>query len=51
VDSNSTTQTKIIQAFHSLATGGHCGILATYNRIQKLFCWKGLKNAVTSFVQ
>jgi hypothetical protein len=50
IGANIALQTKIIQAFHSSPTGGHSGSQATYQRIQKLFCWKGLKNYVTSFI-
>jgi hypothetical protein len=51
IGANIALQTKIIQAFHSSPTGGHSGSQATYQRIQKLFCWKGLKNYVTSFIK
>jgi hypothetical protein len=51
VGSNSEIQAKIIQAFHSSAIGGHSGIQATFQKIQKLFCWKGLKTSVDSFVR
>jgi hypothetical protein len=51
IASNSALQTKIISAFHASAIGGHSGIQATYKIINKLFCWKGLKQDVTSFVQ
>jgi hypothetical protein len=43
---NSVLQTKIIQAFHSSALGGHSSIHATTQRVQKHFVWKGLKTSV-----
>lgn len=48
---NSRLQTKIINAFHSSAMGGHSGIQATYKRIKKLFYWSGIKGDVESFVK
>jgi predicted metal-dependent hydrolase len=48
---NTTIQTKIIQAMHCSAPGGHFGIQATYQRVNKLFCWKELRKLVDSFVR
>lgn len=31
--------------------GGHSGILATYQRIRKLFYWPGLKQGVEDFIK
>jgi hypothetical protein len=50
VGANSTTQTKIIKAFHSSSIGGLSRIQATHKKIRKLFSWKGLKSSVESFV-
>ena len=50
VGANSAIQTKIIAAFHSSAVGGHSGQHATYHRIKRLFCWKGLKQDVAAFI-
>ena len=51
VAQNSAMQTKLIDAFHSSAIGGHSGVQATYQRIHRLFHWKGLKLAVEDFVK
>lgn len=51
VGNNSAVRTKIIAALHATAVGGHSGILATYNRLKKLFYWKGLKQDVDNFVK
>jgi hypothetical protein len=51
VGSNTAVQTKIIQVMHGSALGGHSGIQATYQRVNRLFCWKGLKKSVDSFVR
>ena len=48
---NSIVQTKLIVALHSSAVGGHSGQHATYHRIKKLFCWKGLKQDVENFIR
>ena len=51
VAQNSALQTKLITALHSSAIGGHSGVQATYQRIHRLFHWKGLKSAVEDFVK
>jgi hypothetical protein len=48
---NSALRTKLIATLHDSAVGGHSGIQATYQRIKKVFWWKGLKNDVTQYVQ
>ena len=48
---NAGLQTKIIEALQSSPVGGHSGILATYQKIKKLFHWAGIKTAVKEFVQ
>jgi hypothetical protein len=42
IGSNSALRTKLIAALHDSAMGGHSGIHATYQRVKKLFWWKGL---------
>jgi hypothetical protein len=39
VGANSALHTKIINAFHSSAMGGHSGIHATFQKVNKLFSW------------
>lgn len=51
VGSNVGLQTKIIHTLHSTPIGGHSGIQQTYQRIKKLFIWKGLKHDVENFVR
>ena len=51
VGANSALQTKLINAFHASAIGGHSGSQATYQRLKQLFTWKGMKQHVESFVQ
>jgi hypothetical protein len=51
IGANVGLQTKLIQAFHASALGGHSGIHTTYQRINKLFTRPGLKLAVQEFVQ
>jgi hypothetical protein len=48
---NSALQTKLINAFHSSAVGGHSGVHATYQHLKRLFAWHGLKAQVTDFVR
>jgi hypothetical protein len=51
IGANVGLQTKLIQAFHSSALGGHSGIQTTYQRLHKLVVWPGIKLAVQEFVQ
>jgi hypothetical protein len=44
-------QTKILEAVHSAAVGGHSGVPVTYRRLKQLFAWQGMKKAVHQFVQ
>jgi hypothetical protein len=50
VASSPDLQTKIIQALHSSAIGGHSGFLVTYMKIKKLFAWTGMKQMIHQFV-
>jgi hypothetical protein len=51
VGANSALHTKIISAFHSSAMGGHSGIQATFQRVNKLFSWPGLRHDVELFIK
>jgi hypothetical protein len=51
VGQNLGLHTKIIKALHACAIGGHYGVQATYQRVQKSFYWPGLKSAVELFVK
>lgn len=51
IGANTAIQTKLINAFHASAIGGHSGVTATYQRVKKLFAWRGLKQAVEDFVR
>lgn len=48
---NSSLQTKLINAFHASAIGGHSGIKATYHRLKQLFFWRGMKLDVDNYVK
>ena len=50
IGANTALQTKLISAFHASAIGGHSGVTTTYQRLKKLFAWRGLKQAVEEFV-
>ncbi|KAK1683966.1 hypothetical protein QYE76_044814 [Lolium multiflorum] len=45
IGANTALQTKLISAMHNSAVGGHSGITATFQRVKKLFAWKGLRTA------
>jgi hypothetical protein len=51
VGNNIAIRTKLIDAFHSTALGGHSEMQVTYLRIKKLFQWSGLKGDVANFVK
>ena len=51
VGSHEETQLQIIRALHASAAGGHSGFHATYNRVKRLFAWKGSKQQLKTFVQ
>lgn len=51
IGANTALQTKLISAFHASVVGGHSGVTATYQRIKKLFAWRGMKQAVEDFVR
>jgi hypothetical protein len=44
IANNSALQTKLISTLHDSVVGGHSGGEATYQRVQRLFWWKGLKS-------
>lgn len=48
---NNTMQTKVIQALHNSAIGGHSGFAVTYHRIKKLFSWPSMKKQIQLFVR
>jgi hypothetical protein len=51
VGANSAVHTKLINAFHNSAMGGHSGVLPTYQRLKRLFSWSGMKGEVEDFVK
>lgn len=51
IGNDKDTQISIIRALHDSAVGGHSGFYATYNRVKRLFAWKGLKELVKQFVR
>ncbi|WVZ95213.1 hypothetical protein U9M48_041007, partial [Paspalum notatum var. saurae] len=51
IGNNPSLQTRLLQACHDSAVGGHSGFPVTYSRIKQLFAWQGLKKAVRAYVQ
>lgn len=51
IGANTALQTKVISALHQSVVGGHSGIMATYQRVKKIFAWTGLRVAVEDFVR
>jgi hypothetical protein len=51
IGANSALRTKLVAALHDSAIGGHSGTQATYQRVKKVFYWRGLKADVVQFVQ
>ena len=50
VGNNHQLQQRIISTFHDSALGGHLGFPVTHSRIKKLFCWRGMKQTIKTFV-
>jgi hypothetical protein len=51
VGSDIPLQTRLIEAFHSMAVGGHLGIPVTYARLKQLFAWRGMKKSCSGICQ
>jgi hypothetical protein len=51
IGNNSALRTKLISTLHDSALGGHSGIQSTYQRIKKVFWWRGLKGDVEDFIK
>jgi transposase InsO family protein len=50
VGSNTNLRTRILTFLHSSSIGGHSGIKATHQRVQRIFHWPNLKKSVEQFV-
>lgn len=50
VGKNNIAQQHITQALHASGIGGHSGVLATYQRIKRMFAWPKMKQTVASYV-
>jgi hypothetical protein len=50
IGNNALLQSKITQALHDGAVGGHSGFYVTYHRIKKLFSWPGMKKFIKTWV-
>jgi hypothetical protein len=48
---NLPLQTRITDALHASATGGHSGFSVTYRRIKQLFAWPLMKQSIRKQVQ
>lgn len=51
IENNQQMQARVSAAFHSSTLGGHSCAPMTYKRIKTLFCWTGMKNQITTWVQ
>jgi hypothetical protein len=51
VGNNSELRTKIITSLHDSALGGNSGEVATYQRVNLVFHWCGLKKDVITYVK
>jgi hypothetical protein len=50
VGKNNIAQQHITQALHASGIGGHSCVLATYQRIKRMFAWPKMKQTVASYV-
>lgn len=51
VGNSTDLRTRILTTLHSSAEGGHSGVAATVQRIERLFYWPGLRADVALFVK
>uniref|UniRef100_A0A0A9D1W1 Reverse transcriptase domain-containing protein n=1 Tax=Arundo donax TaxID=35708 RepID=A0A0A9D1W1_ARUDO len=51
IGNNTTVQQSVLRALHDSGLGGHSGITATYQRIQSLFAWPGMKKHIEEYIQ
>jgi hypothetical protein len=51
VGANLVLQSRITNALHASATGGHSGFPVTYRRVKQLFSWPLMKQFVRRQVQ
>ncbi|GAA0148245.1 hypothetical protein LIER_07744 [Lithospermum erythrorhizon] len=50
LDSDHQLWIKIMEALHDSTVGGHSSIASTYERVNSLFCWKGMKKDILTYV-
>jgi hypothetical protein len=50
IGNNAKLHSKIAQALHDSAIGGHSGFYVTYHRIKQLFSWPGMKKFLRNWV-
>jgi hypothetical protein len=48
--SNTAIQTKVTNALHCSAVGGHSGFLVTYSHVKQLFYWPNMKDFIHTLV-
>jgi hypothetical protein len=51
IGENLALQTKLIASLHDSAVGGHSGIQASYQQINQLYYWPGMKLTVENYVK
>ena len=51
IGEDTNIQQHLIRALHDSAAGGHSGFHATYNRVKRMFAWKGMKLQVKTLVR
>jgi hypothetical protein len=50
IGDDKTLKTQLMESMHASAIGGHSGMVASYQRIKRLFYWPGLKKDIEKFI-
>ncbi|CAH9112482.1 unnamed protein product [Cuscuta epithymum] len=51
IPGNQSLRKKLIHEFHNTPAGGHSGMLRTFNRLNQIFTWPGMRGAVSQYVR
>jgi hypothetical protein len=50
IGTDSDLKQHIMHSLHASAIGGHSGIVASYQRIKRIFYWPGMKKELTKYI-
>jgi hypothetical protein len=50
IGKDTTLQQQLLHSFHSSSIGGHSGMVASYQRLKRIFYWPGMKKDTEKFI-